>query len=169
VVVALGACACIGGVNCLKNSLPMAEALRIVYQNDARYYDTMPARPIDAVVPVDYYVRGCPISTEEFLKVTKALLLGKKPEIPNYPVCVECKMAGNVCVFERGMFCLGPVIRAGCNAICITSGRYCWGCRGLVDDPNVDSEKDILKKYGLTVDQVTERFNIFNAYQEVTK
>jgi coenzyme F420-reducing hydrogenase gamma subunit len=169
VVVALGACACIGGVNCLKNSLPMAEALRIVYQNDARYYDTMPARPIEAVVPVDYYVRGCPISTEEFLKVTKALLLGKKPEIPNYPVCVECKMAGNVCVFERDMFCLGPVIRAGCNAICITSGRYCWGCRGLVDDPNLDSEKDILKKYGLTVDQVMERFNIFNAYQEVTK
>ena len=169
VVVALGACACIGGVNCLKNSLPMAEALKIVYQDDARYYDTMPARPIDAVVPVDYYVRGCPISTEEFLKVTKALLLGKKPEIPNYPVCVECKMAGNVCVFERGMFCLGPVIRAGCNAICITSGRYCWGCRGLVDDPNLNSEKEILHKYGLTVDQVMERFNIFNAYQEVTK
>jgi len=169
VVVALGACACIGGVNCLKNSLPMAEALRIVYQDDAKYYDTMPARPIDAVVPVDYYVRGCPISTEEFLKVTKALLLGKKPEIPNYPVCVECKMAGNVCVFERGMFCLGPVIRAGCNAICITSGRYCWGCRGLVDDPNLNSEKEILHKYGLTVDQVMERFNIFNAYQEVTK
>jgi coenzyme F420-reducing hydrogenase gamma subunit len=169
VLVALGACACIGGVNCLKNSLPMAEALKIVYQDNARYYDTMPARPIDAVVPVDYYVRGCPISTEEFLKVTKALLLGKKPEIPNYPVCVECKMAGNVCVFERGMFCLGPVIRAGCNAICVTSGRYCWGCRGLVDDPNLDSEKEILHKYGLTVDQVMERFNIFNAYQEVTK
>ena len=169
VVVALGACACIGGVNCLKNSLPMAEALKIVYQDDARYYDTMPARPINAVVPVDYYVRGCPINTDEFLKVVKALLLGKKPEIPNYPVCVECKMAGNVCVFDRGMFCLGPVIRAGCNAICISGGRFCWGCRGLVDDPNVDSEKDILKKYGLTVDQVTERFKLFNAYQEVAK
>ena len=169
VLVAFGACACIGGVNCLKNSLPMDEALRIVYRDDAKYYDTIPARPIEAVVPVDYYVRGCPINTDEFLKVTKALLLGKKPEIANYPVCVECKMAGNVCVFERGMFCLGPVIRAGCNAICITSGRYCWGCRGLVDDPNLDSEKDILKKYGLTVDQVTERFKIFNAYQEVAK
>jgi coenzyme F420-reducing hydrogenase gamma subunit len=169
VLIALGACACIGGVNCLKNSLPMDEALRIVYKDDARYYDTMPARPINAVVPVDYYVRGCPINTDEFLKVVKALLLGKKPEIPNYPVCVECKMAGNVCVFDRGMFCLGPVIRAGCNAICISGGRFCWGCRGLVDDPNVDSEKDILKKYGLTVDQVTERFKLFNAYQEVAK
>ena len=31
IVVAIGACACIGGVNCLKNNMPMSEALRIVY------------------------------------------------------------------------------------------------------------------------------------------
>jgi coenzyme F420-reducing hydrogenase gamma subunit len=169
VVIALGACACIGGVNCLKNHLPVDEALRIVYGNDARYYDTIPARPIDAVIRVDYYVRGCPPITAELLKVIKALLLSKKPEIPNYPVCTECKMADNVCVFERGMTCLGPVIRAGCGAICVTSGRYCWGCRGLVDDPNLDSQKDILQKYGLTVEQVVERFKIYNTYTEVTK
>ena len=59
-IVALGACACIGGINCLKNHLPMEEALRIVYGKDARYYDTIPARPANAVVSVDYYVRGCP-------------------------------------------------------------------------------------------------------------
>ncbi len=169
VIVALGACAGIGGINCLKNHLPMEEALQIVYGKDAKYYDTIPARPINAVVTVDYYVRGCPVSTAELLKVVKALLLGKKPEIPNYPVCVECKMASNVCVFERGMTCLGPVTRAGCNAICINSGRHCWGCRGLVDDPNINSEKDILQKYGLTVEQVIERFKIYNTYAEVTK
>lgn len=169
VLVALGACACIGGVNCLKNHLPMEEALRIVYKDSAKYYNTIPARPIDAVVPVDFYVRGCPINTAELLKVIKALLLGKKPEIPGYPVCVECKMAGNVCVFEKGMTCLGPVIRAGCNAICVTSGRYCWGCRGLVDDPNIDSEKEILQKHGLTVEQAIERFKIYNTYAEVAK
>jgi len=78
-------------------------------------------------------------------------------------------MAGNVCVFERGMTCLGPVIRAGCGAICINSGRHCWGCRGLVDDPNIDSEKDILQKYGLTVAEVVEKFKIYNTYAEVTK
>ena len=169
VIVALGACACIGGINCLKNHLPMDEALRIVYGKDAKHYDTIPARPIHAVIPVDYYVRGCPPTATEFLKVVKALLLGKKPEIPNYPVCVECKMASNVCVFERGMTCLGPVARAGCSAICVTSGRHCWGCRGLVDEPNTDSEKDILQKYGLTVEQVVEKFKIYNTYAEVVK
>jgi coenzyme F420-reducing hydrogenase gamma subunit len=168
-VVAFGACACIGGINCLKNHLPMDEALRIVYGQDAKYYDTIPARPINAVIKVDSYVRGCPPLTAELLKVVKALLLGKKPDIPNHPVCVECKMAGNVCVFERGMTCLGPVIRAGCGAICVTGGRHCWGCRGLVDDPNLDSEKEILGKYGLTVAQVVEKFKLYNTYAEVPK
>ncbi len=169
VIIALGACACIGGVNCLKNHLPMEQALQIVYGKDARYYDTIPSRPINAVVPVDYYVRGCPPVTVEVVKVIKALLLGKKPDIPNYPVCVECKMAGNICVFERGKTCLGPVTRAGCSAICVTGGRHCWGCRGLVDDPNIDSEKEILKKYGLTVEQAMEKFKIYNTYSEVPR
>lgn len=169
VLAAFGACACIGGVNCLKNHLPMDEALRIVYGKDAKYYDTIPARPLNAVVPVDYYIHGCPPITAELLKVVKALLLGKKPDIPTYPVCVECKMAGNVCVFERSMFCLGPVTRAGCGAICVNSGRHCWGCRGLVDEPNVDSEKEILKKHGLTVEQALEKFKIYDTHAEVAK
>ncbi|MCK5247020.1 NADH:ubiquinone oxidoreductase [Candidatus Bipolaricaulota bacterium] len=169
VVIALGACAHIGGVNCLKNHLPMEEALTIVYGDDAKYYDTLPARPIHEVIPVDFSVPGCPINTVELLRIVKELLLGKTPEIPNHPVCVECKMAGNICVFERGKTCLGPVIRAGCNAICVTAGRYCWGCRGLVDDPNLDAQKEVLAKYGLTVESVVEKFKIYNTYSEVAK
>ncbi len=169
VVVALGACSSTGGINCLKNLKSMDEVLGIVYKKDAHYYDTIPARPIDAVIPVDYYVRGCPITKAEFLKVAKALLLGKKPEIPNYPICVECKLAENVCVFEKGMFCLGPVTRAGCSATCPSKGNACEGCRGFIDDPNINAEKDVLKKYGLTVDDVMKRFSMFNNYSEVAK
>ncbi|HXY75199.1 MAG TPA: hypothetical protein VEH58_07720 [Dehalococcoidales bacterium] len=169
ILVAFGACAAIGGVNCLKNNMPMEQALEIVYGKDARYYDTIPARPISAVVPVDAVIPGCPAQTQELVKVVKALLLNKKPDIPAYPVCTECKMAGNVCIFELGKFCLGPVTRAGCGAICVTGGRKCWGCRGLVAEPNVDSEKEVLKKYGLTPEQVVERFKIYNTYTEVKK
>ena len=162
ILVALGACACIGGVNCLKNHFSMEEALKIVYGADAKNYDTMEARPVDNHVHVDYYVRGCPPPTSEMLKVIKALLMGKKPEIPNYPVCVECKWSGNVCVFERAMTCLGPISRAGCGAICIKGGRFCWGCRGLVDEPNVDSEKEILTKHGLSLEQALQKFQIYH-------
>jgi sulfhydrogenase subunit delta len=162
ILIALGACATIGGVNCLKNHMPMEEVLKIVYGEDAKNYDTIPTKPIDEVVHVDYYVRGCPPPTSEMLKVVKAILLGKKPEIPNYPVCVECKWSGNVCAFERAMTCLGPVSRAGCGAICVTKGRNCWGCRGLVDEPNVDSEKEILQKHGITLEQALEKFQIYS-------
>ncbi len=169
ILVAFGACACIGGVNCLKNLMNLDDAMRIVYGKDAKYYDTADARPVHAVVTVDHYIRGCPPTTAEFLKVVKALLIGKRPEIPNYPVCVECKMNGNVCVFDRSMTCLGPVTRAGCGSICVNAGRFCWGCRGLVDDPNVESEKDILRKHGLTVEQTIEKFKIYNTFTEVKK
>ncbi len=169
VVVAFGACAGIGGINCLKNHLPMEEALRIVYGKDAKNYDTIPARPINAVIPVDYYVRGCPPITAELLKVTKALLLGKKPEIPTYPVCVECKLAENVCVFEKGLTCLGPVTRAGCGAVCPSFGNKCLGCRGLVDNPNLNAHKGLLQERGLTVEQLLNSFRMFDGYLEVAK
>jgi coenzyme F420-reducing hydrogenase gamma subunit len=140
----------------------MEENLRIVYGECS--YDTIPARPVSAVVPVDYYLPGCPMNRYEFLKLTKALLLGKKFELPNYPVCVECKMAGNICVYDKGGICLGPVTRAGCNAICVTTGRHCWGCRGLVDEPNLNMEKELLQKYGLTVEDILTQYRLFDAH-----
>jgi sulfhydrogenase subunit delta len=169
VLVALGACATIGGVNCLKNFQPLDEVRRYVYGDKADWYETFAARPIDAVVPVDCYIHGCPIHKGEFVKVLKALLAGKKPEIPNSPVCVECKRAGNVCVFELGMTCLGPVTRAGCGAWCPTYRDNCVGCRGLVPDPNTNAEKEVLQKYGLTVDQAVGSFRIFLGCSEVAK
>jgi sulfhydrogenase subunit delta len=169
VLVALGACATIGGVNCLKNFQPLDNVRKYVYGDKADWYETFAARPIDAVVPVDYYIHGCPIHKDEFVKVTKALLMGKKPEIPSYPVCVECKKAGNVCVFELGIKCLGPVTRAGCGAWCPSYRDNCIGCRGLVPDPNANAEKEVLQKYGLTVEQAIGQFRIFLGYSEVAK
>jgi coenzyme F420-reducing hydrogenase gamma subunit len=170
ILITIGACSSSGGVNCLKNFRPMEENLKIVYGDSAQYYNTIPARPVSAVVPVDYELPGCPVNRFEFVQLVKALLLGKKFELPNYPVCVECKEAGNVCVFEEGGSCLGAVTRGGCNAICITTGRHCWGCRGLVNDPNVDSEKEILQKYGLSIEDILGQYRLFNGYYpEVSK
>jgi sulfhydrogenase subunit delta len=169
ILVAMGACATIGGVNGLKNFQPLDEVRQYVYGEKASWYDTFPARPIDAVVPVDHYLHGCPIHKAEFLRVVQSLLLGKKPEIPSYPVCVECKRTGNVCVFELGLTCLGPVTRAGCGAWCPTYRDSCAGCRGLVPNPNLNAEKEVLGKYGLTVDQAVNQFRIFLGYSEVAK
>lgn len=164
VVVALGACSSTGGLNCLKNLYPMEFVKKEVYgKNAARYprFDTAPVKPIDAFIQVDYYIHGCPIPKKEFLSVFTALLMGSVPRIDNHPVCVDCKMAGNICVFEKGMTCVGPVTRAGCDAICVTYGCVCWGCRGFVDDPNIDAHKETLKRYGLTPASVMRSFNLY--------
>jgi coenzyme F420-reducing hydrogenase gamma subunit len=160
-VIALGACATIGGINCLKNQFEMDKVKDIVYGKMADNYDTIPARPIEAVVKVDYRIQGCPIDKDEFIEVTKAILLGKKPRIPDYPVCVECQMKENVCLFEKGMICLGPVTRAGCKAICPTYNDGCVGCRGLIDDPNLSSHKNLLSEHGLTVDEAISQYMMF--------
>ena len=168
VLVAIGACACTGGLNALKNKFPSEDYKKYVYQDKAHYpaFDTYAARPISAVVKVDYEIPGCPITKSEFVSVLKALLLGNKPEIPDYPVCVECKMKDNVCLYQRNQTCMGPVTKAGCGAICPSFGSPCEACRGYVSHPNVNAQRDVLAKHGLDVDQVMRCFTLFNNYNK---
>jgi coenzyme F420-reducing hydrogenase gamma subunit len=165
-VIPIGACACLGGVNCLKNVYPMDEVLKAEYGEAAHYYDTIPARPISAVIPIDFSIPGCPIVKEEFIRVVQELLAGRTPHQPNDPVCAECKVAGNVCVFDKGMTCLGPITRGGCKATCVTGGAVCWGCRGLIDEPNVHAERQILENAGLSVEDIVKKFDLFNLCQD---
>jgi sulfhydrogenase subunit delta len=167
ILVALGACADTGCVNALKNLQPPEEVRRYVYGEHADWYETYAARPLSAVVKVDAVVPGCPIDREEFVEVVKALLVGKKPPVPDYPVCVECKLKGNVCIFHVGGICMGPVTRAGCGAICPTYGDGCEGCRGIISHPNENAMEEVLDEAGLTVDDIMHYFTMFNAYREV--
>jgi coenzyme F420-reducing hydrogenase gamma subunit len=150
VLVALGACAHTGCVNALKNLHPLEDVRRWVYGDCADWYDTYAARPLGAVVKVDAFIPGCPIDRNEFIGVVKALLVGKKPAIPDFPVCVECKLKANVCMYHIGKECLGPVTRAGCDAICPTYGDGCEGCRGVIPHPNRNAMADVLAEAGLT-------------------
>ena len=167
VIVAIGACATCGGINALKNIRPEETVRKEVYGEKWKDYDTYRARGIDEVITVDYKVNGCPMTKSEFVKVVKALLTNTKPDIPTYPVCCECKQAGNVCAFEKGMTCVGPVTRGGCEACCVTEGAVCWGCRGLVDDPNVNAHKEVLQKYNVSAAELENKFKLYFANNQV--
>ncbi|MGD2086922.1 MAG: NADH:ubiquinone oxidoreductase [Candidatus Aminicenantes bacterium] len=171
-LVAYGQCAVTGGINKLKNQWhSMDDVKKEVYGDhyNMPHLDTYPTRGIDAVVKVDSYIPGCPIDRDEFLRIVKELLLGKKPVLPNYPVCVECKLKENVCLFEYGIVCLGPLARAGCGARCPANGVACEACRGTVDNPNTNAMHEILEKYNYTVDQIKKKINIFGVNPEVSK
>jgi len=161
-VVALGACAHIGGINALRNFQTKAQVQQAVYPDNPTLYETANiAKAISEVVKVDAFIPGCPIDTGEFVRIVKNVVLGKNPGLPTYPICVECKQRENVCVYEKGIQCLGPVIRAGCNAICPSNGGYCFGCRGLIPEPNLHSQKDVMQKYNLTFEKMMDKFKLF--------
>lgn len=161
-IVAFGACATIGGVNAMKNFGDLDEKRKYVYGDKAEVFPTYATRPVHDVIKVDAHLHGCPVSRPEFLKLCTALLTGKQFTVPNYPVCVECKLRENVCLYHKGMRCLGVVTRAGCDPLCPDYGNRCIGCRGLVDNPNVDAAFDVLEDVGLTVDEVLKDFRMFN-------
>lgn len=164
VLIALGACATLGGVNRLKNHFPVAEVQRIVYREAAHmpHLATAPVKALDEIVEVDYAVQGCPIDGQELTYIIRCLLAGRKPFIPDYPVCVECKMRENVCRYEYGEICLGPLTRAGCKAWCPSNGFWCFGCRGLVDDANLGAAEKVMEQYGKTVDELRGKLVLFN-------
>lgn len=137
IVVALGACAHLGGVNLLRNWRPSDEIHRYVYGQMARGASDYKVMPIGEVIRVDGVIPGCPICEKEFVNALKALLQHRLPKPVDYPICVECKLNENACLFQQGAICLGPVTRAGCGAICPSFGAGCQGCRGLISNPNL--------------------------------
>ena len=166
ILVALGACATIGGINKIRNQWTPDNVKTEVY-GDAKLegnelFDVFKTKALNEVVQVDYYIHGCPINRDEFKSVVTALALGKKPEIPTYPVCVECKKNENICQFELGNFCLGPITRAGCNAICPTNNSACEGCRGIIKEPETECVKEILERYNLSYEDLKRHFTMYN-------
>lgn len=160
-VIALGACAHLGGINAIRNRQLLPDVRQYVYGDKAEWYDTYPARAIDQVIEVDAVIPGCPIDRDEFVRIVSVLLQGRQPKLPDYPMCIECKLHENICVYERDQVCLGPITRAGCNAICPAYGYGCEGCRGLVSAPNMDSFTEVLVQYGLSQAEIDEKLSLF--------
>ena len=170
VLVAIGACATIGGVNKLKNNFDLDEVKHAVYGDAAHmpHLNTAPTKAADEVVKVDFYVHGCPMTREEFSNVVRTLAIGGTPVVPDYPVCVECKKRGTICRYEYDEICLGVVTRAGCNAPCPAGGLWCFGCRGYAPNPNVEAARSVMEEYGKTTDDLQSKLLLFNSKQGPT-
>jgi coenzyme F420-reducing hydrogenase gamma subunit len=166
VLVALGSCATTGGVNGMKNAFDLTEVGRIVYGEDRRLFPTSATRALHQVVPVEYTIHGCPIYLPEFLAVLKCVLAGIPYTVPDQAVCTDCKRNENVCLFERGVTCLGPVTRAGCNSWCVNNGNICYGCRGLVSNPNEKGMLQVLTAHGISLEHVVKKMEMYNRCRE---
>ena len=137
-LVTIGACATSGGIQALRNWGDVEEFTRCVYARPELIETLETATPIASHVFVDFELRGCPVNQKQLLELISALLVGRKPNIPTYSVCIECKRRGLPCVLvSQGEPCLGPVTQAGCDALCPGCGRACYGCFGPMEQPNI--------------------------------
>jgi sulfhydrogenase subunit delta len=163
ILVAFGTCACFGGVNSLKNKFPLDETVREVYNGMA--VETLPVQKISDVVKVDLFIPGCPVDKREVERIVVRLVKGSPVILPKYPVCMECKARHNTCMFDLGEICLGPITRAGCNAVCTTGKTPCLGCRGPSEEINMPAFLTLVKERGLSLDDCQEKLAFYNAFE----
>lgn len=175
VLVSFGSCACFGGIPALANLTTRAEIMQRAYieapSND-NPNKTLPQTKVSVpegeltlpelfddvltlaqVVPVEYFVPGCPPTVDLILKVVNALATNSLPPVgaiiaSEKSLCDECdrkkekKMISKIyrtheiipdaerCLLEQGLLCMGAATRGGCGALCVKVNIPCRGCFG---------------------------------------
>jgi len=163
-LVAFGSCACFGGVNQLRNRFGDPSWVKREVYGSHPIETSDAARPLADFVQVDLEVYGCPVRKEEVERIVTHVVLGRTVVHPKYPVCHECKANENVCLFDLGEPCLGPITRGGCNAWCPNSRFGCWGCRGPAVDANIDQMREIMKSKGFSEETMLDRLECFGGF-----
>lgn len=145
-IVALGTCAVLGGI---QSALPEGSRSKNISEVYSDKYKTMTKSPrsVSYYIKVDTSLPGCPISSRELERLLSEIFAGKRHEAVRHPVCLDCKAAGNVCLFVEEGFCLGPVTRGGCGAVCPSAGLACKGCFGPSESANLGALKNVTEHY----------------------
>jgi F420-non-reducing hydrogenase small subunit len=100
-LIALGSCACYGGIPAMANMYTLEDMYEKVFRGskttDAAETpsENIPALlekvlAVDEVVPVDVYIPGCPTNPDIIVKAITGLLEGKEFKLEERSVCDEC-------------------------------------------------------------------------------
>lgn len=156
VVVVMGSCADLGGIQSERNRLPK------------KYIGKDKVKKVNDVIRIEYTVPGCPINHDELMKCLMDIYWGKKFRLPAVGVCFECRRNQNVCLIKEGKPCLGPVTRAGCNSVCVNGGEMCLGCRGALPQANFIKLREILGTM-LDNDEINNLLTIYGNIEEINE
>jgi len=165
ILITIGACATAGGIQALRNWADVDEFTRGVYARPEFIRTLARSTPISEHVRVDFELRGCPIDKRQLLAVLSAFIAGRRPQLPNHSVCLDCKRRGTVCVMvAQGIACLGPVTHTGCGALCPSYDRGCYGCFGPAKQPNLIALSTEFAKSGVGREDIGRSLRSFNGY-----
>lgn len=166
-LITIGACATAGGIQALRNFVDVNTYTKIVYAHPEYISTLQKSTAISEHVFVDYELRGCPINKFQLVEVINAYLNHRKPNIVNESVCSECKRRSNNCIMvTEQVACLGPVTHAGCNALCPSYHRGCFGCFGPKESTNTISLAAQFSHNKMTNEEIIRLFRSFNSYAD---
>jgi len=138
-VYAFGSCAAFGGI------------LSLSSKKDAE--------PISKYIEIDGIIPGCPPPEKLLGNLLIKLIENKDIELPKKNLCATCplretmnlsktpkklesfysnpyefmdKKENSMCFLNKGILCLGPITRDGCEHKCIEKGIPCEGCMGPI-------------------------------------
>ncbi len=162
VLVAIGACATAGGIQALRNTADLEELASAVYPHPEYLEILETSTAIADHVKVDTELRGCPIDRSQLIELIAAQLADRPARIPTTSVCTECKARGETCVMVAANTpCLGPVTQGGCNALCPTYNRGCYGCFGPMESPNTEALAEQFVQLGMSDAEITRSFRSY--------
>jgi coenzyme F420-reducing hydrogenase gamma subunit len=164
-LITIGACATSGGLQALRNWTSLSAYKKYIYPSPEIINALSTSTPVSDHVYVDYELWGCPISTYALSETLVSFILGKRPGIPKYSLCMDCKKKGIPCLLvSKGEPCLGPVTLAGCDVICPSLDRPCYGCFGPKENGNIESLLRIFQNMGMTQQECVLLLDKMNTY-----
>lgn len=199
VMVSFGSCASEGSMPGLANFYDREKLFRFIYHDspstenpdgiEPQQVTTVPegeltlpdfwntVRPLDQVVPVEYYLPGCPPEANWIEAAVNAILSGELPPPGSVigldvTVCDECSRTRgekkirrfyrpqeiipdpDECLLDQGLFCAGIATRAGCGALCPSVNMGCRGCYGA-NEGVIDGGARLISAIGSIIDGKT--------------
>lgn len=143
-LIALGSCACYGGIPGLRNYFDVDDVIKEAYVNAPSNdnpegnvpddYSQIPkmkevVEPVGNIVNVDYMVPGCPPVPSIIKSFLETLLNGETPMLPTKNLCDECgKKHKSINPGDRGFFTMhiSPIIESDLNP------EYCFLEQGVL-------------------------------------
>jgi coenzyme F420-reducing hydrogenase gamma subunit len=164
VLISMGACANYGGPQALRNWGDYKHLKAASYDDPSTVKALDWTSGVASYVPVDYQIYGCGPNPMQLVEVITNFLQGRPATLSRNAVCVECKMAGNVCLLVAGgLNCMGPITNAGCGAVCPSNKRGCYGCFGPMAAANAFALAKVFERLGNSAEDIVRIFRNQNS------
>ena len=183
-IIAFGTCAVYGGPHGAAYAHNNDELFENAFRNNpSTKTNSVPSkvprllgetRPVDAEIPVDLYLPGCPPHAAFIFDGFISLLNNREVKIGRHSVCYRCNRVmkktdadtirrttdngqdPHLCFLSQGLLCFGSVTLDRCLSPCPANGVPCFSCGGPTDTIILEPQKDVRSEVATRMSHLTK-------------